>query len=314
MYMEYCPYGDLGKILEHHRNINQHVPEPLIWHIFESLVNAGLLMEQGGVDQPRAGWTRILHRDFKPQNAFLGLHPDPASGRNDWAAYPTIKLGDYGLAVEALPQDDRNPFNFVDAGTPGYQAPEQIDDPDDDDPPPLTAKTNVFGVGITVMQLMDPFHHVGVQDDWAAARAGSRDPADFPHLNAQAAANYSSELLNRIYACVEYGQNDRPSFSHARDAIRYYTQGQGGSPQNDRAQGMRANTVQQTVNLGLAPDMYAHGRPLGQVNIPALPVLPLDFDSDGNDSDNEDGQEDGDNEDDDDEEEDGQDDEEEDED
>jgi serine/threonine protein kinase len=102
--MEYCPYGDLGKILEHHRNINQHVPEPLIWHIFESLVNAGLLMEQGGVDQPRAGWTRILHRDFKPQNAFLGLHPDPASGRNDWAAYPTIKLGDYGLAVEALPR------------------------------------------------------------------------------------------------------------------------------------------------------------------------------------------------------------------
>ena len=277
--MEYCPYGDLGKILEHHRRINQHVPEPLIWHIFESLVNAGLFMEQGGVDQPRAGWTQILHRDFKPQNAFLGLHPDPASGRSDWAAYPTIKLGDYGLAVEILPQDDRNPFDFVDAGTLGYQAPEQIDDPDDDNPPPLTAKTNVFGVGITVMQLMDPFHHVGVQDNWDAARAGSDDPADFPHLNAQAAANYSNELLNRVYACVEYGQNDRPSFDHVRAAILSHTQGEGGLPHDDCAQGMRANTIQQKALLGLGPDLCAIDSDIRQVVIPPPRLEPLIFPS-----------------------------------
>lgn len=155
MYMEYCPYGDLGRILEHHRRINQPIPEPLIWHIFESLVNAGLLMEQGHITQAQNPWNQIFHRDFKPQNVFLGRHPDPVAARDNWAAYPTIKLGDYGLAVETWPHDNRNPFDFMDAGTPRYQAPEQIDDPGDPSPPPFTAKINVFGVGITAMALMD---------------------------------------------------------------------------------------------------------------------------------------------------------------
>lgn len=272
MYMEYCPYGDLRKILEHHRTINQHIPEPLIWHIFESLVNAGFLMEQGSVAQRRAGWTQILHRDFKPQNAFLGLHPNPVPGRENWAAYPTIKLGDYGLAVETSDTDDRNPDDFVDAGTARYNAPEQVSQRGN--PQLLTDKTNVYGVGITVMALMDRLNAIGVHDKWAAAQAS------VPQLSAQAVASYSQELVALVSDCVAYDQNARPSFSHLQASILRWTRGEGGLPQNDRAQGMRANTGQQILQLGLAPDVCARGRPLGQVNIPVPRVLPLDFDSD----------------------------------
>ena len=71
MYIEYCPYGDLVDLHDYHRNNDEPIPEPLLWHIFESLVNVGLLMEQGGITQATAGWTQILHRDLKPRTFSL---------------------------------------------------------------------------------------------------------------------------------------------------------------------------------------------------------------------------------------------------
>jgi len=281
MYLEYCPYGDLGNLLMHHQNINQPIPEPLLWHIFESLVNAGLLMERRTVTQANGGSTEIVHRDFKPQNAFLGLRPDSAPGRDNWAAYPTIKLGDYGLAVVTSPTDARNPGIFVDAGTPRYHAPEQVSERGN--PQRLTDKTNVYGVGITLMALMDRLNAVGVQDEWAAAQAS------VPQLSAQAVASYSPELVALVSDCVAYDQNARPSFSHLRASILRWTLGQGALPQNDRAQGMRADTVQQRAQIGLGADIYALHSPIGQVLIPAPPALiQLDFSSDDDDSDDED--------------------------
>jgi serine/threonine protein kinase len=236
MYLEYCPYGDLGNLLAHHQTINQPIPEPLIWQVFESLVSAGLIMERRIVTQPNAGWTEIVHRDFKPQNAFLGLHPQPVAGRDNWAAYPAVKLGDYGLAVETSPTDARNPVTFVDASTPRYYAPEQVDQ--GGNPRLLTDKTNVFGVGITVMALMDYLNPIGVHNGWAASHASL-----LPHLSAQAVSTYSRELVALVSSCVAYNQNTRPSFAHLRASILRYTRGEGGLPQDDRAQGMRASTV-----------------------------------------------------------------------
>ena len=262
MHIEYCPYGDLANLFEYHYENDKPIPEPLLWHIFESLVNVGLLMEQGGITQAEAGWTQILHRDLKPSNAFLSVHPQPVPSGFNWAAYPTIKLGDYGLAVETSPTDTRNPGDFTGAGTPSYQAPEQIHVEGDNDPPRLTSKTDVFGVGITVMTLMSRYQSVGVEDDWSAAREGSRHPTNLPHLTEEAAADYSEELVNLVYDCVEYDQNDRPSFSEVRNTILHYTQGEGGLPQDDLADGMRVGGVQQMHQIGLRYDRWAVGNPL----------------------------------------------------
>lgn len=112
MHIEYCPYGDTDKMLDRYRRINAPIPEALIWRIFESLVHAGLMMEQGHLTARQAGWQEIIHMDIKPANVFVGLHPQG----NNWACYPEIKLGDYGLALETSLLDARNPRRFWDRG------------------------------------------------------------------------------------------------------------------------------------------------------------------------------------------------------
>ncbi|KAI7654231.1 hypothetical protein KC318_g13721 [Hortaea werneckii] len=50
------------------------LPEPFLWHVFESLVIAGLLMERGELDPgPISFWEQILHLDYKCSNVFLDL-------------------------------------------------------------------------------------------------------------------------------------------------------------------------------------------------------------------------------------------------
>lgn len=277
MYIEYCPYGDLATIYEHYQGIDKPIPEPLLWHIFESLVHVGLIMEQGGITQAKAGWTQILHRDLKPSNAFLSLHPQPVPSGDNWAAYPTIKLGDYGLAVETSPTDTRNPGDFTGAGTFSYQAPEQIHVQGDNNPPRLTSKTDVFGVGITVMTLMSRYQTVGVEDDWSAARGGSRHLSDFPQLPDEALKDYSAELVNLVYDCVEYHSDHRPSFPEVRNTILRHTQGAGGLPKDDRAHGMRLGGVQQMHQIGLGYDRWAVGNPLIiPANPPPVTAPPVD--------------------------------------
>jgi len=259
MYIEYCAYSDLTCIINHHAIVEQPVPEPLVWHIFESLVNVGLLMEQGDIDQAQPGWIGIIHRDLKPSNVFVDVHPPPVPARNNWAGYPTIKLGDYGHAFEIPSDDDDNPAYYVNEGTRGFQAPEQVanDYLRARDQPKLTDKTNVFGVGITVMSMMSR-NPVGVKD-WAATHKDCEHKVALPQLTTDAVESYSLALMDLVYSCVEYNQADRPSFAALRRDILRHTRGPGSLPQDeDLAIGMRASTVQQIASLGLN-DRYAVG-------------------------------------------------------
>ena len=71
-------------------------------------------------DPTRPDWTYMIHQDIKADNIFLGV-PDPTSAFPQW---PTIKIGDFGMARLTSDTDGRNPTLFAtyDQGTIGYQS------------------------------------------------------------------------------------------------------------------------------------------------------------------------------------------------
>jgi hypothetical protein len=86
------------------------IPEPAIWHIFETLIKAGLVMEQGAESLPSPPWFiggPVVHMDIKPDNVFIGDYPEQttASGEdpNNFAMYPSIVDTIYGGALVMAP-------------------------------------------------------------------------------------------------------------------------------------------------------------------------------------------------------------------
>jgi serine/threonine protein kinase len=91
------------------KDAGPRIPEAFLWHIFESLCVAGLLLERGAVeDNPMRRWKTIVHRDLRPANIFFGI-PD----QHRFNRYPTPKIGDFGLAVYAPPSDFAGNINDI---------------------------------------------------------------------------------------------------------------------------------------------------------------------------------------------------------
>jgi serine/threonine protein kinase len=244
MMIEYCPNGDGQNLLNEHIALNHqqnsYIPEPAIWHIFNSLIKAGLAMERvfaSENDQDNARkLAEVVHLDIKPDNIFLGDYPqlvpndlakyprEPKPGPNNFAMYPTCKLGDFGLATyRRLAENQRNlnSNTYIGRGTPGFFAPEQKPQYHGRRPN-LNAKTNVWGVGITVMALMNLNVYAGHLQFQQAATDES-DPLLVPAFTPAAIAEYSPELRQMVQACVQYRQNDRPSFTSLLTSLRHYT-------------------------------------------------------------------------------------------
>ena len=75
----------------------------------------------------------ILHRDIKPGNILLGPEAVP-------------KIGDFGLARPV--GEDHNPDEIV-WGTPGYSAPEVVNNPDQ-----IDQRVDIFAVGVLLYELL----------------------------------------------------------------------------------------------------------------------------------------------------------------
>ena len=212
------------------------------------------------------GLADVIHLDFKPDNVFLGDYPgiDPEVPPDNFAIYPTCKLGDFGLATYRRLAENRHKLSnnkYMGRGTRGFQAPEQMQQYHATYRPNLNAKTNVWGVGITVMALMNLTVNAGRLQFLEAATHESH-PARVPAFTPAAVAEYSSELRQMVQACVQFRQDDRPDFTSLLASLRHYT---GLAPgYRDRALGARFGTRDAlpaglTLLDGLPANNYALG-------------------------------------------------------
>ncbi|KAI7120488.1 hypothetical protein KC337_g13852 [Hortaea werneckii] len=269
LYTTYCPFGDLKQYIswysdnfpddedpafdglddeafnevvrDFHRTrdeLARHwLPEPFLWHVFESLAIAGLLMERGELDPgPISFWEQILHLDYKCSNVFLDL---PSHER--YIGYPMPRLGDFGLCTIKKLHDPRKAEDYIMGnGTRGNRPAEQMHHlyGKQRKPRMMDSRTNVWGVGIvlrSLIELEEGDHRLkfDTNDDECD---GDPERLNEPTFRPRASEHYSAELLELISACTRYEQKDRPDFADLLKHIKHYTRP---SSASDKASGLR---------------------------------------------------------------------------
>ncbi|KZF22049.1 kinase-like protein [Xylona heveae TC161] len=210
MYLEYCPFGTLKRLIRNYRLWGHYLPEPFLWKIFAGLANAVSCMEGGQIDDEgnliRMWSDEYIHRDIKPENVLMDDPDLQIDGGNPYP-YPIPKLGDFGLAVKTHLQDRANPFDYLDAGTSGYKAPEQMEVVD-----AMSAWTNIWGIGAIMFELATLVPVVAVSN---------HNVADMALLES---TDYSEPLRKLIAQCVEWRPTKRPTAQSLRLETQKYWQ------------------------------------------------------------------------------------------
>lgn len=249
LYVEWCPNGDLSSILNKYTANKEALPEPFLWNVLECLAECAKAMQDGDIDpvSTAAGWHEIVHRDLKPNNVFLG-NPDPAR----YPQYPRPLIADFGLAFETWPKDAMNPELWTNCGTDGWLAPEQVAYFDRVtgaviDKTPLSAATNVYGIGAMLARLMRRPAEIE-QPIWLAdgSPANTLYSLQVPEDDDGSDLDqYSKELKELVNRCLNFRLEDRPDAEVLRwtiqDAVKEPRKpGGDGAPWRNLAKGMRS--------------------------------------------------------------------------
>ncbi len=84
--MEYAPNGDLGRFIKKGNELKKAFPEEIIWKYFMQICE--------GLQALHAA--KIIHRDIKPMNIFVGDH-DVVKVCTIFEAWTTASLGTHCL-------------------------------------------------------------------------------------------------------------------------------------------------------------------------------------------------------------------------
>jgi serine/threonine protein kinase len=211
IYTAFAPFGNMLQLVSQYGIAEENIPEPYLWHIFECLALAGLLVERGDTDElernPPSDWIPIVHRDLKLDNVFLDR---PSESR--YFQYPTPKIADFGAAVHARTSPPREKAYYNNAGT--------VDNFPAEQHPALnsrvvSSKSNVWGVANIVGSLI--WKTSGFDNlDYGQSEKGISEP----EFNGDHFMSYSLELLDLIRECMRYDPDDRPDFPTLLRSIR----------------------------------------------------------------------------------------------
>ncbi|KAF2768835.1 kinase-like protein [Teratosphaeria nubilosa] len=232
LYMPYCIYGDLSSFSKNYARIGEDIPEPFMWWVFETLVDAALVMQHGGNSPSDAqhrdrhvAWQQIVHNDLKPENIFLDAAYESTPG---YKRYPSSLVADFGIAAFQAEDDPMNPQKTRSGGTNGYKAPEQIDfkriDPDIAsavDQWKLSSHTNVWGIG-AIMAALATKQSFQQGSESQYIRGGVLIPGWRTVSPRQ--LRVSDELHEAILQCLRTRPSERPTLeqlkTHIHDFIK----------------------------------------------------------------------------------------------
>ncbi|TLD37914.1 kinase-like protein [Venturia nashicola] len=175
LYTEYARYGNLRGLMDKYASnskssfLRKHcIPEPFIWYVGRELLLAAKTMAtgfrtEGSTTSDKTDgdkWEEIIHMDIKPHNILMAeSDPNPGDEKARIYNWPKIQITDFGVAVE-LQSQWQNPQDLSGRGTAGYMAPEQYRqigrDPDEYPIQQFSAKTNIWGIGAVLYDLMNP--------------------------------------------------------------------------------------------------------------------------------------------------------------
>ncbi|SLM33581.1 Serine/threonine/dual specificity protein kinase, catalytic domain [Lasallia pustulata] len=237
---EYCPHGDLQSLIDFYDTQLLVFPEAFMWHIFQSVATAICYCARGTTDdEPRPGWTEIVHKDLKPNNIFLSP-PD----HDENPLYPTLKVADFGLGYqipnETIRQFKRSYRSYGNVfGAPEVH--EQLRSDKAQTPYDLPSpRLDIYSLGIIMLVLLQmPIAHYTPREWECLDLALPYSHKYYP---------YSPTLVALARACIHPDARQRPDpLTLYRDTRAY-------------AQAMTHDT------LGLRRRAYAQGNPAGVYN------------------------------------------------
>ncbi|KAF2006664.1 hypothetical protein P154DRAFT_570051 [Amniculicola lignicola CBS 123094] len=182
LYIEYALFGSLDTLIRRYRNGNRQVPEVMVWRIFHNIVQACAGLQS----------QNLIHTDLKPQNVFM------MDARDSYPAYPWPVLGDFGFM-----RKDGDIISTQE-GTPGWQAPEVLRDPDQMEDHPIPWRhTHVYVAGLIAWAVMR-----GRKNGHKNYPPGG--PGGEPFLPQDDPKIYSVRLERLVHACMHTNPIMRP--------------------------------------------------------------------------------------------------------